>query len=276
MAADGPLPISQSEAKVNRISVVIPALNEEKYLPRLLQSLAEQTCRDFDVAVVDGSSRDRTVEVAQSFGGKVPGLNVIVSPKASVPLQRNLGARASRGDWLVFLDSDTQVQPYFIERIRAFIQTAQPKHFTSWFRPDSDGASDAVFTLIANMFIEGSIVVGRPMAPGPLTAVRRDVFELVNGYDESKTFGEDYDLTERLAARGVQLSMLRETLYVLSLRRVRKDGKLRTVGFYGYAGLKVLVTRRNLVNVPSYVMGGHVYEEHPAVKKRRIIRRTTA
>jgi glycosyltransferase involved in cell wall biosynthesis len=246
---------------VNKISVVIPALNEEKYLPRLLQSLAEQTRRDFEVVVVDGSSQDKTVEVARSFGAKLPGLSVLVSPKRSVPLQRNLGARATRGEWLVFLDADSQVQPYFMERIEAFIKETQPKLFTSWFRPDSDGASDAVFALIANMFVEGSKMVHRSMAPGPLTVVRRDTFELVDGYDEALTFGEDYDLTERLTARGIELRILRETLYVLSLRRVRKDGKLRTIGFYGYAGMQVLLTKRNLMNVPFYVMGGQNYEE---------------
>ena len=95
---------------MHRISVVIPALNEEKYLPQLLQSLSEQTQPDFEVVVVDGSSKDRTVELARSFSSKLPALNVIVSPTARLPLQRNLGARATSGEWLVFLDADSKVQ----------------------------------------------------------------------------------------------------------------------------------------------------------------------
>jgi glycosyltransferase involved in cell wall biosynthesis len=260
---------------MNRISVVIPALNEEKYLPHLLHSLAEQTRPDFDVVVVDGSSKDRTVEIARSFGAKLPGLNVIVSPKASVPLQRNLGARATHGEWLVFLDADSLVQPYFIERIEAFIQAAQPRHFTSWFRPDTEGVSDAIFTLIANLYVEGSLFAGRSLAPGPLMAVRRDAFELIGGFDEALTFGEDYDLTQRLGARGIPLQILRETLYTMSLRRVRKVGKLRTAGFFGYAGIKILLTKRNLVNVPSYVMGGQFFEDDPRPRKPRALWRKT-
>ena len=260
---------------MNKISVVIPALNEEKFLPHLLQSLAAQTRRDFDVVVVDGCSQDKTVEVARSFGAKLPGLAVIVSPKAGVSLQRNLGARASHGEWLVFLDADSRVQPYFMERIERFIQEAQPKLFTSWFRPDSEGATDALFALIANMFVEGSVVAHRSIAPGPLTVVRRDAFELVHGYDEGLSFSEDYDLTERLTARGIPLRILRETLYVLSLRRVRKDGRLRTVGFYLFTGMQVLLTRRNVVKLP-YVMGGQNYEAKPGRPKlHRVWRRTT-
>jgi glycosyltransferase involved in cell wall biosynthesis len=274
----------KSEADVNKISVVIPALNEEKFLPHLLQSLAEQTRTDFDVVVVDGSSKDKTVEVARSFGSKLPGLQVIASPKAGVGLQRNLGAKASRqdhsgpaagGEWLVFLDADSRVQPYFMERVQGFIREARPRLFTSWFRPDSEGAADALFALTANMFVEGSIVVHRSIAPGPLTVVRRDMFELVDGYDEALTFGEDYDLTDRLTARGIPLQILRETLYVLSLRRVRKDGRLRTMGFYFFTGMQVLLTRRNVVKLP-YVMGGQNYEAKPSRPRlHRVWRRTT-
>src|SRR6185295_17494476 len=103
----------------------------------------------------------------------------------------------SAGEWLVFLDADSQAQPYLLERIAAFIESAQPRLFTTWFRPDSDRGSDALFALLANMMVEGSNVVHRSLAPGPLTVVRRDAFELVNGYDEAITFGEDYDFSER-------------------------------------------------------------------------------
>ncbi len=243
-----------------KLSLVIPALNEENFLPHLLTSLTKQTKQDFEVVVADGSSQDRTVEAAQSFYPKLPTLKVVVSEKTGLPLQRNFGARATSGEWLVFIDADSVLLPYFIERIQWFIEKQQPVLFTSWFRPDSEVSGDALFTLIANSFVEGSIYFRRPIAPGPLTAVRRDVFELVGGYDESLTFGEDYDFTRRVAERGITLQMLRETLYEYSLRRVRRDGKLRFMGLYARAALRVLLTKKNLEHVPTYVMGGHLYE----------------
>ena len=107
---------------------------------------------------------------------------------------------------------------------------------------------------------EGGLFFQRPIAPGPLTVVRRDVFDLVGGYTEGLTFGEDYDLTQRITARGIQLQILRETLYVMSLRRVRRDGKARLVWLYAQGALRVLLTKRNLTEVPAYVMGGQRYE----------------
>jgi glycosyltransferase involved in cell wall biosynthesis len=242
-----------------KLSIVIPALNEEKFLPHLLDSLVSQNDRDFEVIVVDGSSKDRTVPLARSFSSRLPKLRVLVSKKASLPLQRNLGARAARGAWLVFVDADSVLLPYFVDRLQHFIREHRPRLFTSWFRPDSDVSGDALFILIANLFVEGSVIMHRPIAPGPLTAVRREVFELVGGYDEALGFGEDYDLTRRIAARGIGLQILRETLYIYSLRRVRKQGRLRFMRLYARAALMVLLTRKNLRKVPSYVMGGHVY-----------------
>lgn len=245
---------------MSNISIVIPALNEENFLPHLLTSLAKQTKRDFEVIVVDGSSTDKTVEVACSFGNSLPKLEVIVSQKANLPLQRNIGARASSGEWLVFIDADSIVLPYFIERIECFIEEESPMLFTCWFRPDSEISGDALFTLMANLFVEGSTIFHRSIAPGPLAVIRHNVFDLVGGYNERLTFGEDYDITQRILARGIALQILRETLYVLSLRRVRKQGRLRFMWLYAKASLLVLLTKRNLDNVPSYIMGGHIYE----------------
>jgi len=114
------------------ISIIIPTLNEETFLPKLLDSLVTQTQKDFEVIVVDGSSKDKTVELAHSFSANLPNLQVIVSNKASLPLQRNLGAKNAIGDWLVFVDADSILMPYFIERILNFIHTKNSSVFTTW------------------------------------------------------------------------------------------------------------------------------------------------
>ena len=77
---------------MSKFSIVIPALNEEKYLPNLLTSLTKQPRTDYEVVVVDGSSKDNTAALARSFGGSLPKLQVCVSPKARLPLQREGGA----------------------------------------------------------------------------------------------------------------------------------------------------------------------------------------
>ena len=241
------------------ISVIIPALNEAKYLPRLLDSLAAQTDPDFGVVVVDGSSQDETVLAARAFADRLLGLKVIVSP-AGVSRQRNLGARASRGEWLVFVDADGTVQPNFIECLERFIAERQPQLFTAWSGPDGAAGGDALFTLLINAYLEACRLARHPMAPGGLTVIRRDLFERAGGFDETLNFGEDYDLTRRATALGARLQMLRETVHVYSLRRMRQDGKPRFLWFYVTASLVTLLTRRALGAAPDYVLGGQVFE----------------
>ena len=77
------------------ISIIIPCLNEEHFLPTLLYSLSNQKDTDFEVIVVDGNPEDRTVEVAQSFSSKLRSLKVVRSDKRGISYQRNFGSRLS-------------------------------------------------------------------------------------------------------------------------------------------------------------------------------------
>ena len=83
------------------ISVVIPALNEEKALPVTLRALFRQVGL-FEVILVDGGSHDDTVRIA----GTWPSIQVLRAPRGRAA-QMNAGARAARGEWLLFLHADT-------------------------------------------------------------------------------------------------------------------------------------------------------------------------
>lgn len=248
-------------------SVIIPTLNEEKFLPLLLDSLMVQTNKSFEVIVVDGKSKDRTVEVAKLYAKKLPALSVVMSPKASLPYQRNFGTKHAHGEWFVFVDADGIFLPYFIERCESFIVSHTPTVFTSWFMPDSRVSADALFTLVTNITLEMSLVVKRQLTPGPLTLVSRRAFDVVGGYDEEHVFNEDVDFGLRLAKAGFILSILRETLCVYSLRRFRKQGKLKVIQQYVTAGIVALFTNSALKKMPGYIMGGHLYGKRKRVKQ---------
>lgn len=252
-----------------RFSVIIPTLNEEKFLPNLLESLVSQTEQPFEVIVVDGASKDKTVAIAQSFTKKLP-LRVIACERASLPMQRNRGAAQAGGEWLVFVDADSVLLPYFFERVGRFIETAKPSFFTTWFRPDSEVSGDAVLTLLANLYVEGSLVINRPLSPGPLTVVKKEIYGRVGGYDEVITWGEDYDFTRRLVKEGVRLHVVRETLYIHSLRRFRTEGKLKLIRIYSQGAILALVTGKTFNRVSGYVMGGHLYNKKRPMKQSRL------
>jgi glycosyltransferase involved in cell wall biosynthesis len=255
------------------ITIIIPALNEEKFLPPLLDSLVNQTCRDFEVVVVDGKSKDKTVQAAKNYQDKLPSLQVVVSPKPSLPLQRNLGAKRATGKWLVFCDADSILMPYFMERCINFINTKHPSLFTTWFQPDSDISGDVIFTLFANIAVESLLVFKRPFSPGPLTVVKKDIYELVGGYDEEHAFNEDYDFGSRLAKRGIIVDIMHEALYVWSMRRIRKEGKLKVLQQYFISTLPILLMNKTIKYMPGYVMGGQMYNHKNKLKKTSVLKK---
>ena len=89
------------------VSVIIPALDEEKYLGDCLQSLGAAQC---EVIVVDGGSTDNTVALAESFGAKVINLG-----SANRGRQMNAGAAAAQGELLLFFHADSRLPPNGIE-----------------------------------------------------------------------------------------------------------------------------------------------------------------
>jgi glycosyltransferase involved in cell wall biosynthesis len=247
-------------------TVVIPALNEEKFLPNLLESLCAQTTKNFEVIVVDGSSTDKTVEVAKKFKSKLP-LNIIVSKTACLPLQRNLGARNSSGEWLAFVDADSILLPNFFERVSKFIEKYQPKLLTTWARPDSEEISDAILTLLFNILMEQTMRLKKAYSPGPLTLVTRAAFTSINGYDESHAYNEDIDFGLRLQKIGIMNLVVRETLYVWSLRRMRKVGTFKVLQQYLISALPVLLFNKTYKKMPGYVMGGQLYGRNKKLVK---------
>ncbi len=253
-------------------SIIIPTLNEEKFLPKLLDSLAVQTDKNFEVIVVDGKSKDKTTAVARSYSKKLTKLHIVVSPKASLPLQRNLGAQQAKGEWLIFIDADSVLFPYFIERINIFIKEKDPSLFTTWMRPDSNDPKDANIALLANLIIGTSMIIHKPVGTGPLTAVRHDVFERVGRYDETHNYNEDADFNMRMYKNNVIFEIIPETLYVWSLRRIRQQGKLKVLQQYIISAVPMILFNKPLKYMPGYIMGGQLYDKkkvHAAVTLRR-------
>ena len=94
------------------ISIIIPAHNEENYLPKTLAALSRQTHRNIEVIVVANGCTDKTAEVARGHCHQL-----IVLSQKGLGVARNLGARMATGDLLLFLDADTLFAPHALELI---------------------------------------------------------------------------------------------------------------------------------------------------------------
>lgn len=94
------------------VSIIIPAFNEEKYLPKLITSIKHQTYRDIEIIVVDNLSTDKTASVAREMGAVV-----ITVAEKNLPFVRNKGAEKARGEILFFIDADSLIENSYVERL---------------------------------------------------------------------------------------------------------------------------------------------------------------
>ncbi|HJZ06243.1 hypothetical protein A2634_02230 [Candidatus Amesbacteria bacterium RIFCSPHIGHO2_01_FULL_48_32] len=246
-------------------SVIIPTLNEERYLPKLLKCLEGQLDRSFEVVVVDGKSEDKTVEKAQ-------GLEVIISEKRNVSWQRNLGAKRARGKYLVFLDADVEVPANYLSEIHHYLLVNKDcRVMTTWMRPDSNNDSDKAMVLLMNLIVEVAKMAEKPVVGGYNIVIRKSVFENVGGFNPKIKIGEDYDLISRLAKVGETMQILRRVRATLSLRRYRHEGTLTylrqaavgTLSFW----LKGPITRELF----DYPMGGEIYRSRRKSGKGKLV-----
>jgi glycosyltransferase involved in cell wall biosynthesis len=194
-----------------RISVVVPAFNEERYLPRLLESLARAReryrgeSRAVETIVADNCSSDRTAEIAQSHGCDV----IRVAPRI-IGAVRNAGARVARGELLAFVDADTQVHPDTFNAIEAYYAAGDPVVGVCGARPERESLPIALgWSLVGAA--TAALGYGVPLAledcmPTGVVCCRREDWIAVGGYREDWLFAEDAAFLFSLAQRGRALN----------------------------------------------------------------------
>lgn len=208
------------------LSIVIPAFDEESYLPetlsRLRDAMAECPC-SVEIVVVDNGSTDRTAEIARFYGTTVVG-----EPEHNIARVRNAGAGTARGDVLVFVDADTAVPRHFLRRIAE--ATANPACM---------GGRVEIAHTPTSRLLQGYLQAWRwlamklAMAQGAAQFCRKEAFGKLAGYDESQFMGEDVDFYWRLrklcARNGGHLKFLEDVRVVPSPRRFEQAPLWRTL-----------------------------------------------
>ncbi len=240
-------------------SIVIPTLNEEKYLPKLLEDLSQQTEKNFEVVVVDGGSKDGTIKKAGEFVNKLS-LTIIKSPKANVSFQRNLGAKKAKGKWLIFFDADVEIPQSFFKQLYKQTRNISADVLTTYINADSHEVYDQAIARLTNLATEICLMIERPFILGHDFMVKKAVFVKSGGFDPKIKFAEDYELAERLYKAGHKIIILKHPRTVYSLRRLRYEGRLKTLRKSARAGLHILTKGHITRELFEYKMGGGWYK----------------
>lgn len=211
------------------LSIIIPALDEEKYLPHLLTDLTKQTNHDFEVIVVDGGSKDKTAAKAKAFSNKL-NLSIIHAKIRNVCHQRNLGAKHAKSQWLLFMDADNRIPPYFMQGIRYQIDKINPSFFIAHIAPEGNHPLDKALAQVLNTFVNTAYTnMKKPYLLESMLGIKKSIFDRIKGFDESISWSEGGELLQRLKAKKYKLTIFKEPKYIYSLRRAKKDGLLKSL-----------------------------------------------
>jgi len=212
-----------SERLVPRMSLVIPAYNEERVLPRLLDSV-EAAARRYahgaaavQVIVANNASTDRTAELARERG-----CDVVPVAKRSIAAARNAGFAAARGEIVGFVDADMQIHPGTFDAIETALASDRIVGGATGCTLDRWSLGLAVtYALFIPM------VWLTRFDTGVVFCRRRD-FEATGGYDESLRVAEDVALLFALRRvgrkQGKRLTRLRHVKAVASTRKFDEYG----------------------------------------------------
>lgn len=203
------------------VSIVIPTLQEEKYIGNLLSKIFSID-PNLEVIVVDGGSTDKTVEVARGFTDKVYVLGV-----RGISRARNYGASKANGDIIIFMDADADPPPDFIKKVISAFKRRGIIGLTCNIMPKDPLPHELIFFKLYNLalFI---LSFFKPHSRGVFLAVRRDAFIRAGGFNERLPCGEDHEVVFRLSRIG-RVVFLRNLVIHESMRRFRKMGFLKVL-----------------------------------------------
>jgi glycosyltransferase involved in cell wall biosynthesis len=202
------------------ISVVIPALNEEKNLPACLTSLKNQQLNGvFELIVVDNGSVDQTSEVAARYGAIV-----IECPRKGVVHARQAGGEAARGDIIVQADADTlypvewlnNIQTYFVSHASSAGLAGRYEYVQSvWWLP-FERAFRRLLNGVSSVFLRWPASVS-----GANFAFRRSAFIQAGGYDPTSLYPDQWGIARRVSRFG-RVKYDHASVVLTSSRRVAK------------------------------------------------------
>lgn len=210
-----------------RLSLIIPAHNEEAYVGGCLESvIAHAKGRIFEIIVVDNASTDNTASVALAY----PGVRVVREEQKGLTHARQKGLGEARGELVGYMDADTRMPDGWVEKVfdvfekrPEVVAFSGPAHY--W-----DATLWQQFALKISWWSSAPLMyrfVGF-MIYGAHFVARKEALQKIGGFDRTIAFyGEDTDIARRLATQGRVL--FRMDFYILSsVRRFAHEGMLRT------------------------------------------------
>jgi glycosyltransferase involved in cell wall biosynthesis len=230
------------------ISIIIPTLNEENFLPRLLKSIKGQDFKGYEIVIADAGSKDKTVAIAEN--------SKVTVVKGGLPAKgRNEGAKITKGEMFLFLDADVVLPNCFLSKV---LKEFKERNLdVASFCLDSQSKKNSE-KFLYNFFYNWPIIIFEKILSHGSQAilVKKEIFEKVKGFDESIKFAEDHNFVRKARKIG-KFGVIRSAKILSSPRRFEKDGWLLTYFRYIIAEIYMIFVGDIKKDIFKYDFGQH-------------------
>lgn len=232
--------------KMTQVSVIVPTYNAENTIEKAINSLLEQTFKDFEIIIVDDVSQDNTYDILKGLQHKDSRIHIFrnkVNSKSG--FTRNQAIKKAGGEYIMQLDDDDFCDPYRMEKQVHFLDTHNRFDFVG--SNVFAYAQNGVYGILKKPEIPGKrdLIKTSPFF-NPSIMLRKKALEKVNGYRVSweTNRGQDYDMYLRMYSKGLKGYNIQEplTYYYQDQNYVNKIGWKNRVGEskYRYRNFKSL------------------------------------
>jgi len=248
-------------------SIIIPTFNEEKFIPKLLTDLSNQTFKNFEVIIVDRLSQDKTKKVIDQYKSKLKLIFFFTNIK-NVAGQRNFGAKKAQGQYLIFLDADVRISKGFLKKVNQYINKNKGLVFIPFIAPEKKYKKYQPFFDLVNLIVEFTQKLPKKFSLGGSIIIEKNLFSLIGGFDESLFISEDHELIQRVSKWGVITKFIKSGKVCFSLRRMEKEGEIKFLSKYFFAFIRRFISKKEIrEKIFEYQMGGHLYNNNLENKK---------
>lgn len=235
-----------------KVSIVVPAYNEEHTIAKTLEGLKKQTYKEIELIVVNNNSKDKTGEIAEQYCD-----NVFLETKPGYINAVRRGAKEATGDIIAFCDADSVYPQYWLElAVKTFEKN--PDAVVVYGTADTYDASvlgNYFNGLFYSLFLRISRSLGLDNTSGFNFLMKKDIYEKVGGYDPAyQKMSPDIELGKRLKEQG-KIVFVPSLKVSSSHRRFKEGGKLKTTFMFIKAWWSMLRNRLPEASYDEYNQG---------------------
>ena len=232
---------------VIEFSIVVPVVNRPNEIEEFLESLSQQTDKNFEVLVLEGHSTLSCADVCAKYSGIINVKYILNKDVASRSIRRNIGIETATGNYVLLFDSDCILPPQYIETVRKHLTENYVDCFGGY---DSAQQSFSILQKAINYSMTSIFTTGGIRGTTNKTAkflprafnmgFSKEVYEKTGGYDE--IIGEDIDLSMRIKEAGFSVCLIKETFVYHKRRLTLKKFYKQT---YTFGRARIVFSKRH-------------------------------